>query len=133
MVWVVGLWVGCGSGQRGLPTFPHRRASRALWKYGKPLVYGISGLADSGVLDTNGPDGSRRYLSSVGLEGGSAWEGEIMLGLGVLVGLRILGLLLLRGGLGYGPPLPRSSQGSDRGIRCALGYRWAVAISNPRC
>ena len=36
------------SGRRGLHTFPHHRASRALWKYGKPLVWGTSGIADSG-------------------------------------------------------------------------------------
>ena len=108
---------------RGLRTFPHRRSrclaavgagSAAAWKYGKPLAGATRGLADSGEY-YGAVGGSRRYEPNIGLWGGWAWEEEIMRGSGALAQLRILGLLLLRGGLGYEPPLPRSSQGSDRG------------------
>ena len=99
---------------------------------GKPLAGAKGGIADLGVQGT-GESAAHADICPAGCRGGWAGEEEIRLALGVLARLRTLGLLLLRGGLGHGPPLPRSSQGSDRGIWLPLGHRWAVAISNPRC
>ena len=55
-----------------------------------------------------------------------AWEEEIRLVRLAKGRLRIRGLLVVRGGLGYGPPLPQSSQGSDCGNGWAIGQWWAV-------
>lgn len=75
--------------------YSHGRRSRP-WEYGKPLAQGIGGLADLRYC-YRWVGGSRRYEPSVGLEGGWAEEEEICARSRVLAGLRILGLLLLRG------------------------------------
>ena len=96
LAWRVAMGLGelrvAGSKLCGLRTFPHRRlrclatvgaGSAAAWKYGKPLVQGIGGLADSGIAaDRLG--GSRRYGPSVGLWvvwlGKKNWDGAVAKG-----------------------------------------------------
>ena len=77
----LGLWVEIGLAMGWLriratrfTTFPHRRSrclatvgagSAALWKYGKPLVQGIGGIADSGVVT----DGSAAHADTGSVQG----------------------------------------------------------------
>ena len=81
------------------------------------------GVVRLGKKDGVGVGGGRADNCSV-LGLGVGWLGKREIGLAavVLVGLRILRLLVVRGGLGHGPPLPRFSQGSNRGIWRGLGY-----------
>ena len=87
---------------------------------GKPLVQATAGIADSGYC-YGGFGGSRRYMPGSGFGRGLAWEEEIGVRLRVLARLRILGLLLVWGGLGHGLCLRDSLRARNRGIRRAVG------------
>ena len=104
----------CWGGQRG---------AMEIWKTASPGYGWHCGLAVQGTGE------SAAYADICPALGtGGVWLGKegIMRGLGVSARLWILGLLRVWGGIGHGPPLPRSSQGSDRGIRWGLGQRWAT-------
>ena len=140
-------WVKAGvkdQGQRGLP-HSHMRLRRP-WKYGKPLADTSNGLAGSGYC-YGWVGGSRRYgrgqcwqcwglgkEMALGLSAAEpimagcrarAWVG---LGRGDQVGGGSTGAVanswvaVAAGRHRVRTPLPRSSQGSDRGIGRGLGH-----------
>ena len=50
----LGNWVVANSSNAVYTHYPHRHASRAAWKYGKPLADASNGLADFEISQIRG-------------------------------------------------------------------------------
>ena len=125
---MVGWMVGNSGGR--FTTFPHRRlrclaaigaGSAALWKYGKPLVQGIGGIADLGVRGTDRPAAYADICPASGARVVGLGKRKFDWrwgGTGAATDSNVAAAKGLRWAWGLSP---RFSQGSDRGIRWGLG------------